>query len=115
MRLFIALDIDQDIRERIARFVAGVQNFAPNARWVTPESMHVTLKFLGEQPDTAVENIKAALKTVEGKRPTIQFRGHGFFPHFEVRPSFLDRDGVRTRTRWPGSRHRRKDGFGRNS
>ena len=61
MRLFIALDIDDAIRERIARFVEGVRNFAPDARWVKPESLHVTLKFIGEQPDAAVDQIKQAL------------------------------------------------------
>ena len=50
MRLFIALDIADDIRERIARFMDGVREFAPDARWVRPESLHVTLKFIGEQP-----------------------------------------------------------------
>jgi len=33
MRLFVALDIDDPIRERIARFVVGLRNFAPDARW----------------------------------------------------------------------------------
>ena len=64
MRLFIALDIDDAIRERLARFVEGVRNFAPDARWVKSESLHVTLKFIGEQPDAAVETIKQALTTI---------------------------------------------------
>jgi len=80
MRLFIALDIDDAIRERIARFVEGVQGFAPDARWVKPESLHVTLKFIGEQPDPAVEQIKIALGAVSGAAAEIQFRGYGFFP-----------------------------------
>jgi 2'-5' RNA ligase len=33
MRLFIALDIDEEIRERIANFLDGVREFAPDARW----------------------------------------------------------------------------------
>ena len=49
MRLFVALDIDDAIRDRIARFLDGVRGFAPDARWVRPESLHVTLKFIGEQ------------------------------------------------------------------
>ena len=61
MRIFIALDIDNAIRERIARFVEGVNGFAPDARWAKPESLHVTLKFIGEQPELAVEQIKQAL------------------------------------------------------
>jgi 2'-5' RNA ligase len=80
MRLFIALDIDDAIRERIARFVEGVQGFAPDARWVKPESMHVTLKFIGEEPEPAVEPIKLALRAIGARATEIRFRGYGFFP-----------------------------------
>lgn len=80
MRLFIALDIDDDIRERITRFVDGVQGFAPDARWAKPESLHVTLKFIGEQPETAIERIKGTLSTIAGQAVEIQLRGYGFFP-----------------------------------
>ena len=80
MRLFIALDIDDAIRERIARFMEGVRGFAPDARWVNPESLHVTLKFIGEQPESAVEPIKQTLKSVRAATMEIEFRGYGFFP-----------------------------------
>jgi RNA 2',3'-cyclic 3'-phosphodiesterase len=80
MRLFIALDIDDAIRERIVRFMEGVQAFAPDARWVNPESLHVTLKFVGEQPDAVAEKIKTALPTVDAPATPIHFRGYGFFP-----------------------------------
>jgi len=80
MRLFIALDIDDAIRERIARFVEGVSGFAPDARWAKPESMHVTLKFIGEQPEPVAEQIRQALTTVSGTAVDIHFCGYGFFP-----------------------------------
>jgi len=80
MRLFIALDIDDAIRERITRFVEGVQGLAPNARWAKPESLHVTLKFIGEQSEAVAEQIKQALGAVSAPRAEIQFRGYGFFP-----------------------------------
>ena len=80
MRLFLALDIDDAIRERIARFVDEVRNFSPDARWVKPESLHVTLKFIGEVPDDTVEKIKQALKDVSAATTEIKFRGYGFFP-----------------------------------
>ncbi len=80
MRLFIALDIADGIRERMVRFVEGVQGFAPEARWMKAESLHITLKFIGEQPEPAVENIQEALATVSAGAPEIQFRGYGFFP-----------------------------------
>ncbi|HME34097.1 MAG TPA: RNA 2',3'-cyclic phosphodiesterase [Candidatus Sulfotelmatobacter sp.] len=80
MRLFIALDIDDAIRARIARFVEGVSGFAPDARWVRPESLHVTLKFIGEQPESAVEAIKQALSSMQASGSEIHCRGYGFFP-----------------------------------
>jgi RNA 2',3'-cyclic 3'-phosphodiesterase len=80
MRLFIALDIDDAIREGIARFMDGVSPFAPNARWVTPKSLHVTLKFIGEQPNNSVDRIRLALQCVAASGMEIHFRGYGFFP-----------------------------------
>jgi 2'-5' RNA ligase len=80
MRLFIALDLDKVIRGRIARYIDGVRGFAPDIRWTNPESLHVTLKFIGEQPETAVEEIKRELGMIAGEAATISFRGYGFFP-----------------------------------
>jgi 2'-5' RNA ligase len=80
MRVFVALDIDDAIRERITRFVEGVRGFAPEARWMPPESLHITLKFIGEKPESAVEQIKLALGNIQASAMEIQFRGYGFFP-----------------------------------
>jgi RNA 2',3'-cyclic 3'-phosphodiesterase len=80
MRIFIALDIDDTIRERIERFVEGVSPFAPDARCMRPESLHVTLKFIGEQSVSAVESIKEKLQTIRVETIEIHFRGYGFFP-----------------------------------
>jgi 2'-5' RNA ligase len=80
MRIFIALDIDDNIRERIQRFMEGVRGFASDARWVRPESQHVTLKFIGEKPPQAVEEIKNALAAVHSEELDLSFRGYGFFP-----------------------------------
>jgi RNA 2',3'-cyclic 3'-phosphodiesterase len=80
MRLFIALDIDNAIRERISRFAEDVKGFAPDARWVKPESLHVTLEFIGEQPEEVVTQIQSTLKSVDGNATKIHFNGYGFFP-----------------------------------
>jgi len=80
MRIFIALDIDEAIRHHIARFMDGVRGFAPDARWVRPESLHITLKFIGETAPEHMDQIKEALKAVEGHAIEINIRGSGFFP-----------------------------------
>ena len=81
MRIFIALDIPDDIRSRMSRYLEGVRGFAPDVRWVKPESFHVTLKFIGEQKDDQVERIKHELATVHVQPFDISFRGQGFFPN----------------------------------
>jgi RNA 2',3'-cyclic 3'-phosphodiesterase len=80
MRIFVALDIDDAIRGRIQRFMEGVQEFAPDVRWVRPESLHVTLKFIGERPEESVEQVKAALSRIASNPFLLSFRGFGFFP-----------------------------------
>ena len=80
MRIFVALDLTPEIRQRLERFVDGVENFAPEARWVLPESLHVTLKFIGEKNPESVETIKQALSSVRANPFALNFRGYGFFP-----------------------------------
>jgi RNA 2',3'-cyclic 3'-phosphodiesterase len=80
MRVFVALDIDDGIRSRIARYLDGVRGFAPDARWVRPESLHVTLKFIGEKSEDEVETIRRALETIVAESIEIRIRGYGFFP-----------------------------------
>jgi 2'-5' RNA ligase len=80
MRTFIALDIDESIRQRIALFMDGVRGFAPDARWVRPESLHVTLKFVGERPEDTVAQIEKALASVNAERVQMSLQSYGFFP-----------------------------------
>ena len=80
MRIFIGIDLDLEVRAQIERFLEGVQGFAPEARWVRPESLHITLKFIGEQPAERVEAITARLQRVDCSAFEIRSAGYGFFP-----------------------------------
>jgi len=80
MRIFVALDIDDEIRERIARFIAEMRALAADVRWVAPESLHVTLKFIGEKPDELVKQVQERLSTISATGFDLSFRGCGFFP-----------------------------------
>lgn len=80
MRIFIGIDLDPDVRGRISRFLEGVQGFAPDARWMHPESLHITLKFIGEQSPEQVAAINERLRSVEGSAFEIRVGGYGFFP-----------------------------------
>ena len=78
MRLFVALDIDADIRERVTAFRNRMRGFAPDIRWINAETFHVTLQFLGET--TKPDEILDALRSVHAGPITLAFRGAGFFP-----------------------------------
>jgi 2'-5' RNA ligase len=78
MRLFVAVDIDPAIRAAISQFMEGIRGFAPDVRWVQPESLHITLKFIGEWQ--RLDELKAALARVRGEPASITFRSTGFFP-----------------------------------
>lgn len=80
MRLFIALDIDEEIRQRIGRFLDGVSGFAADARWVRLESLHITLKFIGEQPPEMVSTLQNKLTGVSASPFSLTYAGFGFFP-----------------------------------
>ena len=80
VRIFIGIDLDEDIRSKISRFLEGVSPFAPEARWVRPESLHITLKFIGEQKPEQVEAITQKLRRIEWRPFEIRLSGYGFFP-----------------------------------
>lgn len=81
MRLFVAIDIDAEIREKLSRFVTGVRGFAPEARWAGPETLHITLKFLGETAPERADEIKRALAGIQHPQFDLHFGGSGFFPN----------------------------------
>jgi 2'-5' RNA ligase len=80
MRIFIGIDLDPEVRARISRFLEGVEGFAPGAHWARPESLHITLKFIGEQAPERVEAITNRLRGVESSAFEIRCAGYGFFP-----------------------------------
>ena len=80
MRLFVAFDIEQSIRQRISAFLLGAEAFAPEVRWAKPESLHVTLKFIGEQSVEELPQIQRTLATIASGTIPLSFRGYGFFP-----------------------------------
>lgn len=81
MRLFIALDIDAGIRERLAHFRADLKPLVPSARWVGADTFHVTLKFIGETLASRLDAVRAALAPIKAAPLDISFRGSGFFPN----------------------------------
>jgi RNA 2',3'-cyclic 3'-phosphodiesterase len=82
VRLFVALDIPAEVRRAIGETIARLHDVAKGARWVRPEGVHVTLKFIGETPEEKVARIEAALRDVRAHGAVeAKFHGAGFFPN----------------------------------
>ncbi len=75
MRLFIALSLPDHLRSRLCGLCSGL----PGARWVAPESLHLTLRFIGEVDGREAEDIDAALSGVRCPRFPLALSGVGEF------------------------------------
>lgn len=86
MRLFIAIEIPESIRNAFASLLKDFRAFAPQLKWVRPENLHVTLKFLGETDSSKLGPLQNVLIGIRSAEPVnLEFRGLGFFPN-EKRP-----------------------------
>ena len=71
-RLFIAVDLPEPVRRRLARLVADAPN---GVRPVRPEQIHLTLHFIGDTDDAAVAALAAALAACGTSRPSRRTAG----------------------------------------
>lgn len=90
IRTFVAVRIPDGIRDRIAKLQAELRKHGADVKWVRPESIHMTLKFLGDVEETRMEEIGEAVeKAVERIHPfTVSVNGTGTFPN-DQRPRVL--------------------------
>lgn len=80
MRLFIGIELPENIREGLAAVQRELRPIAPSARWVATESTHLTLKFLGEITEQRSEEFHQAMTGLTWKPFQITVKGVGFFP-----------------------------------
>ncbi|MBI4537817.1 MAG: RNA 2',3'-cyclic phosphodiesterase [candidate division NC10 bacterium] len=70
MRLFVAVHLPEEIRERLAAVQDRLRAVRADVSWVRPGNIHLTLKFLGEVEPARQEGIRAALREVaRGSEP----------------------------------------------
>jgi 2'-5' RNA ligase len=82
MRLFVALELSETVRSALIKLVQQLRGAAADVRWVRPEGMHLTLKFIGEMPAEKLPPIKAALRGATSPAPVhLDFQGLGYFPN----------------------------------
>ncbi len=99
MRLFVAIDVSDEtraqlrrVREQLTQRLARVAR-APRVTWVADNAAHVTLRFIGEVPESIAEAVRAAMTPpLAGSPYAIGFSNVGVFPN-----------GSRPRVVWIGA------------
>lgn len=90
LRLFVAIPIPDDVRQRLLAISSGVRG----AKWVRPEGMHITLFFAGDMGHDQANDLDAELETVTMPPFELSCRGLGYFER-----------GARINAVWAGIEH----------
>ncbi|MBW2094155.1 MAG: RNA 2',3'-cyclic phosphodiesterase [Deltaproteobacteria bacterium] len=64
IRSFLAFDLPEGMRDAVSRVSSELKPLLPRARWVRAENMHLTVVFLGQIPESSIEEIRGVAKSV---------------------------------------------------
>ncbi len=91
MRTFIAIDLDENIKNNISELLRKLDKGSKNIRWVKSQGMHMTLKFLGEVTKERICEVESVLKRISKEYHPFQLElmGTGAFPPGTKSPRIL--------------------------
>jgi len=75
MRLFVGIALPEETHDRLAMLKGGLKG----ARWLAPENLHLSLRFIGEITGSMERDIDAALQTVGGNSFSLSLSKLGAF------------------------------------
>ena len=84
IRSFVALDLAVAVRQAIVDLQGGLKRITADVRWVRPEGLHVTLKFLGSVVPQRLQRVYETLTGAVADQPALHVRaqGLGAFPNW---------------------------------
>ena len=86
IRAFIAVELPAELKSELAELEAQLKkNSPPVVKWVDPNSIHITLKFLGETSEDSIDELMLAIEeAAQEMRPfQLEVREVGAFPNLE--------------------------------
>jgi len=81
-RAFLALELDEPMRARLAEALPRLQREVAGVRWLAPDAIHLTLRFLGPSTPEALDRLSAGVELAARACGPGEARveGVGFFP-----------------------------------
>ncbi|MDP3142993.1 MAG: RNA 2',3'-cyclic phosphodiesterase [Candidatus Omnitrophota bacterium] len=85
LRTFIAIELNPQIKQELAKIQSELKKSGADAKWVKPENIHLTLKFLGATAVDKIETINQALQDVAKNHSSFEMAiaQLGAFPRIE--------------------------------
>jgi len=82
MRAFIAVEIPEHIQQTVGNYINEIEDQLPDIKWVRPENLHLTIKFLGDVTERQADALRGCLNVMaENFSPfDISLSDLGFFP-----------------------------------
>ncbi len=82
MRCFIALEVPEDLQEALGRVQKKLWRAAADVKWAKPETIHLTVKFLGDVRDEDVPEVCGVMEACAPSAPPMDLgiAGLGTFP-----------------------------------
>ncbi len=83
IRTFLAIELPRALLRKIEEVQGGLRSSQADVRWVTPENLHLTLKFFGNIDESQIEPIVQSMDQAVQETPPILLRakGMGAFPN----------------------------------
>ena len=90
LRSFIAVELPEGVLSALRRVQQGIKKHSFAVRWVRPEGIHLTLKFLGDIEPARIDEIVGQMTAAARGcgRVSLSAKGIGVFPHLR-RPRVL--------------------------
>jgi len=85
LRCFISIELPPEVKENISEAEARLKGLGADVKWINPDSLHITLKFLGSTPEDRLPEIKNALAlAIKGHEGFgLLLKGMGAFPNMK--------------------------------
>lgn len=83
IRTFIGIELDPDLCRELQEEIAYLKSHAPAVRWASPDTLHITLKFLGDVPEKDLPDVFRAADAAAGELEavTAEVAGIGALPN----------------------------------
>ena len=85
LRCFISLELPEELKKNIYGYIEKLKAAGADVKWIPPENLHLTLKFLGDTTEELLKSINERLISLSKShdRFSLQISGAGVFPNIK--------------------------------